>query len=68
MSKLVKAFLVVALVWVLVVGGGYLAWGQFLSFVPRMIQVNERAEGTETITRAASGIDRKSTRLNSSHH
>ncbi|MDP3487942.1 MAG: hypothetical protein Q8S19_08430, partial [Bacillota bacterium] len=60
MSKLVKAFLVVALLWVLVVGGGYLAWGQFLSFVPRMIQVSERAEGTETITHAASGISKVS--------
>ena len=56
MSKLLKAFLVVALIWVLVVGAGYFAWGQFQSFVPRLLQINERAEGTETITRGASDI------------
>ncbi|KAF0197661.1 MAG: hypothetical protein FD169_263 [Bacillota bacterium] len=56
MSKLLKAFLVVALLWVLVVGAGYFAWGHFQSFVPRLLQINERAEGTETITRVASDI------------
>ena len=60
MSKLAKAFLVVALLWVIVVGGGYLAWGQLLSFVPRIIQINERAVGTETITRTASNVSKVS--------
>lgn len=58
MSKLVKAFLVVALLWVLVVGGGYLAWGQFLSFIPQIIQVSDKAEGSETITHSVSGISK----------
>lgn len=60
MSKLAKAFLVVVLLWVIVVGAGYLAWGQFLSFIPRFVQINERAESSETITQSATGLTKLS--------
>jgi len=60
MPKLVKAFLIVAFVWVLIVGAGYLAWGEFLSFVPRIVTVNEKAERIDDITQSASGLSKVS--------
>lgn len=56
MSKLAKAFLVVALLWVIVYGAGYFAWGRIISFIPNFVQVNHKAQSEEVITQSASDI------------
>lgn len=57
MSKLLKAFLIVALLWVVVIGGGVLALGRFLAFIPQVVQVTEQQSREEVITKNASGVN-----------
>lgn len=57
MSKLLKAFLIVALLWIILIGGGVLAFGRFLAFIPHVVQITEEQCREEVVARPSAGVD-----------